>query len=161
MARVRNQADSSLRLGCGGAIVIIIGLIVYAKFIEQPDSPAAHVPISAQESVAVEAPSCVLQWRLCKDNADMANNNKEAHSAAFRCETEADKHVKFGEAKWSWTPFSTFQIGDDYVKTGLVIKIDKRVQFQNQFGAWAHMRATCVYDIVKHEVKSVDIEEED
>jgi transposase-like protein len=48
-----------------------------------------------------------------------------------------------------------FPHGDDYVKTGKAVLIEKDAQFQNAFGAMAHSTVMCTYDL--NQKKVVDI----
>jgi hypothetical protein len=109
-------------------------------------------------SVATSGPSCKTNWTLCIDNSDLENNYLVDSTAPFECKQEAIKRAKYGDPKFPWAyPFSTFYKGDQYPKTGIAILIEKEAQYQNGFGAMAHTRVECTYDLRAKKVLNIDI----
>ena len=111
----------------------------------------------ATEEKARQAELCPSDWRKCQDNANLMNNYKGVGNAQASCEIEAEKRARFGSPKWPWVPFSTFHTGDEYVRTGTAILIEKDAQFQNVFGAMAHSTVICTYDLAQKKVLDVSI----
>jgi hypothetical protein len=45
------------------------------------------------------------------------------------------------------------------MKEGKAVLLESDAQFQNKFGAWAHVRIECSYDLVQERVTDVSISE--
>lgn len=100
--------------------------------------------------------ACRSDWINCKDNSDLVNNYLHDYRAQVDCKNSAQKLAKYGKAKLPWLyPFSTFLVGNDYPKTGIVTLIEKEAQYQNEHGAMAHAEVTCTYDLRAKRVISV------
>jgi hypothetical protein len=68
------------------------------------------------------------------------------------------KRAQYGDPKFPWLfPFSTFYKGDQYLKTGIAILIEKDAQYQNGFGAMVHSEVKCTYDLRAKQVLNIEI----
>jgi hypothetical protein len=126
-----------------------------------PPSVATAQPQSTPAVPKTETASCKDDWKRCADNDDLVNNYSEYYEVQSDCERAANKQAKYGTpiwpGFWSGGSFNTFHKGSDYVKTGIVVAIEKDVQFSNEFGAMVHSTAYCKYDLNTNAVISVDI----
>jgi hypothetical protein len=124
---LRNEQKKSNQ-GCSGVVVLmLIGIV-------------GLIAIGGYEDASNKAnPTCKSDWRLCTDNADLVNNYKGVISAQTDCQYESKKLAKYGEPKFPFLAFSTFYTGDAYIKSGMAIFVEKDAQFQNGFGAMAHV----------------------
>jgi hypothetical protein len=57
----------------------------------------------------------------------------------------------------AWFPFGRFYTGDNYLKTGIVVLIERDAQFSNGFGAMVHSTVTCTYDLNRKKVVNATI----
>jgi len=112
---------------------------------------------STTETATPEAPSCKNDdWSKCADNEEMANSNAWYWvSATTACKRAANRVAKYGDPKWPWLPFSHYKSGDSYAKTGIAVLIEPDAQFQNGFGAWAHVKVICTYDLREKKVTNI------
>jgi hypothetical protein len=126
--------------------------------------PASAGPVGANSSpagpiAATAGPSCSSNWHSCKDNADLVNNSGVWPDAQAACQEKVNEQVAYGSPKWPgfWSggPFTSFQVGSDYVSTGVVLAIEPNVQIQNQYGAMVHSTAYCRYDLNAKSVLNV------
>ena len=112
---------------------------------------------AASSSTAPNTPTCRQDWHKCANNSDLINNYNGVGIAQARCQSEAETSAKYGTPKWPWFDFGTFLGGDGYVKSGVVVLIEKNAQFQNGFGAMVHSTVTCQYDLSSNQVVNVAI----
>lgn len=98
-------------------------------------------------------PTCKSDYRLCKDNADIANNNEDYQLADNECEKMLNSLAEYGKPQYdgSIISFPYFRSGDDYKTTGIV-KPSGKVSMQNQFGATKNAEVTCEYDLKSKKV---------
>jgi hypothetical protein len=139
----QTQKNSS---GCSGLLILVLIGIV-----------ALIVIGSYQDGGNKITPTCKSDWHLCSDNADLINNYAEITRGQAYCKIEAEKLAKYGTPKFPWLAFSTFSRGSDYVKTGIVILLEKDAQFQNGFGAMVHSTVTCRYNLNLKEVLDASV----
>jgi hypothetical protein len=110
----------------------------------------------------IPSTACDKDWRRCSDNSELANSvNQDFQDATVPCKMAAEKSARYGAPKIPWNGFHSFLTGNDYVKTGRIVRIDKNSEFQNGFGAWEHVDIVCTYDLVAKKVVSVSIERKD
>ena len=149
--------------------LIALGILVVAAIAisnqRGDDTVSKSIKSSSKSTEAptkiAEAESCKSDWHLCSDNADLINNFSAYEQGKWKyyCKEAATKMAKYGEPKFPWLfSFSSFYPGDDYVKTGKVVLVEKDAQFQNGFGAMVHSRVICWYDINRNAVDNVVIE---
>ncbi len=133
-------------------VVVAVGvlLIIFA---------APHGGSQTTDASGTAAPSsaCVTDWTKCKDNTELANKWDGNNHASVACKLAANKQAKYGDPKWTWSIFPTFYREENSVATGVFTMIDNDVQFQNGFGAWAHVKVTCKYDLRQNQVLNVAI----
>lgn len=139
----------------------------WVSFISHPSKSHPQEPPSASswaesQGAAVTpppppAPSCKTEWRLCKDNSDLANNYREMSKAQVACKIRADDSAKYGAPEWPWLVFSSFLPGADAPKVGILTLIEKDAKFSNAFGAMQRVTVICVYDFVSHTVTDIQI----
>jgi len=105
------------------------------------------------------ADDCSSNWKICADNADLANNNTDyGVKAKVACKMAAEDMAKYGTPEWPWlSSFGTFLKGDDYLKTGIVTLIERDAGFKNAFNATVRSRVTCTYDLNTNRVIDVEI----
>jgi hypothetical protein len=133
-----------------------------------PDTPAAgsseDATTTSSAASAPPAASCEDDWTKCKDNEDLVNDSIRAGDARHACEDQVAKQVKYGDPKWcsGWfcEDFDKFRVGDDAPKTGILVLVDDTLQVQNAFGAYAHVTATCTYDLKAKSVLDLAIDQQ-
>lgn len=116
-------------------------------------------PISAKPAPAETRThgGCKSDWRQCLDNADLINNFGEITRGEVSCLYAAKKLAKYGTPSFPFLSFSNFRSGNDYVRTGLAVLIEPNAEFQNGFGAVAHTKVTCTYDLASQTVTDIGI----
>jgi len=102
------------------------------------------------------APSCKSDWTKCADNSDIVNNYSGMSAAQVDCKLQAEDHATYGTPEWPWLPFSHFYPGTNY-SAGIATLIEPKAKFQNGFGAMAHSRVVCIYDLRTKKVLSINI----
>ena len=99
---------------------------------------------------------CKTDWRKCADNADLANNYDGMTEAQIRCKRAATSMAKYGTPEFPWVfYFSSYRPGIDYVPSGIAILIENKAKFQNGFGAMAHVKLICEFDLREKKVVNV------
>jgi hypothetical protein len=79
--------------------------------------------------------------------------------AQSTCDLEAKNRAEFGTPKFPFlSSFETFHTGGDYVKTGMVVLIERNAQFSKVFGAMVHSPVTCTYDLDQKKVVDISID---
>jgi hypothetical protein len=148
LAKIR--AQKSQRTGCLLLLAFPFVLVAMGGFLN------GFSPTETPSAKAVS--TCSQDWKVCSDNADLMNsNNLDALTAQSECKDSANEQAKYGDPKWPWLAFSKFYRGSAAIKTGVLTLVEDDVQFQNGFGAWAHVTAVCDYDLRSKSVKSVSI----
>jgi hypothetical protein len=129
-----------------------------------PMPPSVSPPPEAAAPSVTPPPktsaSCKEAWRLCADNAEIANNYDGWIRAQNSCQDAAEKMAKYGTPQWphSWIPnFNFFHKGSDYKETGRAVLIEDDAQFQNAFGAMVHSTVTCTYNLDSETVIDLSI----
>jgi hypothetical protein len=125
-------------------LVGILALLVIAGKLLPSDDKKATSPANDEK-----ASNCTSDWTKCTNNADLINHYSKMYEATSACKRALEQSVKFGDPEWTWGAFGSFRIGDDYPKTGLVKIIDTDVKIPNGFGAKAHSKVECWYDLNK------------
>jgi hypothetical protein len=88
----------------------------------------------------------------------MANNYEGWHNAQFYCKEEAKKLARFGTPEFPRLfYFGTFNKGEDYATSGIAVLHEKEARYQNAFGAMAHVRVTCRYNLRTKNVIDVSV----
>jgi len=127
-----------------------------------PPAPAPAPAAASHDDTGNKSASCDDDWTKCKDNADLVNNNSEAQIDA--CQDQVAEQARYGDPKWcsGWfcQKFGKFRVGGDAPKTGVLVLIDGMLQLQNGFGAYAHVTATCIYDLKKKTVIDLAIDQQ-
>jgi hypothetical protein len=150
LARNKEKQKSALSGRRLLALLVFVGVVVLAvanSGQNKNDSGAGPEHVN----------SCKDDWHKCSDNSDLVNNYGEIARAQIECKYEANDRAKFGTPTWPWLVFGTFHKGDNYVKDGKAILVEKDAQFQNGFGAMVHSTVTCTYDLNGQKVMDVFI----
>jgi hypothetical protein len=105
--------------------------------------------------------NCQATWSKCVDNEDMVNHYENWRNAQSQCKKAAIAAAKYGVPEFGWSPFSTFLTGSSYVTSGVALLFDDRAKFQNIFGAMAHVRVRCEYDLREKKVTEIKINMKD
>ena len=100
-----------------------------------------------------------MDYRSCNDNADIVENYHDIVAARVDCEMKAEDMSTYGSPKWPWSPFKSFEPGDDAVKTGVIRLIETMAQFQNMFGVYVKVVVTCDYDLLWSGVSALSFTE--
>lgn len=126
-------------------------------------------PIETSESVLASSPppavlikatpTCYLDWRACRDNADIANNYSKIVDAQAACKIKANELAKYGTPEWPWLVFSSYQSGADGPTTGTLHLVEQNAKFQNGFGAMTHVVINCAYDLATKSVVDVSMDQ--
>lgn len=133
--------------GCGivfGIVLLLIGVFVILALFDNNSAQKKEGTVQTNEA---DASTCKVDWSKCKTNSDIANDYEEITSAQVACKFYASKLAKYGEPKWPWLSFSHFTPGDDAPRTGVLHLREPDAQFQNQFGAMAHVDVDCSYNL--------------
>jgi len=128
-------------------VVGLIGIWIYSAHNNDRD---------AQEAESAH-PTCKTNWKLCKDIDDLSAHNTNLLSPQYMCRERANSLAKYGEPKWSTIYFANRNARADFKTTGVVTLTDTDAQFQNQFGAYAHVMVVCTYDLNAQEVRDLKI----
>lgn len=130
-------------------LLLLLGAGSFIFFASQHDQ-------EAREEEALH-PTCKSNWKLCSDISDLMEHNSSLVAPGPMCQAAANGRAKYGEPKWPSIPFTLYSAEADFRQTGLMLLIEPDAQFQNGFGAWAHVRVTCVYNLSNQEVRSIQI----
>jgi hypothetical protein len=98
---------------------------------------------------------CQADWRKCKDNADVADNYRGMFGARFDCRSAAERLARFGKPQWPDQFFTRFKPGADATDSGKILLFEPEALFQNGYGAMAHTRLACEYDLAAQRVIDV------
>jgi hypothetical protein len=132
-----------------------------AEFAEQKrvrlleEARIASEAAAEQKRIEFQISLCKSDWTKCIDNEQLVNNYSGWANVKGTCKREANEGALYGNPVWPSRFFTTFYTGKDYVTTGIVIAVEPNAQFQNVFGAMAHARIKCTYDLIAHRVISV------
>lgn len=141
------RPQSRGRLGRGAFGLVVLFGIAFVMMARQPSegtgSPAAS--------------TCHSDWTECADNRELANNYNNMSDMRFDCETAAKKQARYGTPKFPAYSFGSFLTEPNFKSSGRITLIETDAQFQNGFGAMAHTRVSCLYDLKSKAVEKVDI----
>ena len=144
-AKPRPQNSPSRKKFLG--ILALLGAVVFATYLVDVYSHTENV-----------ASGCASNFKECIDNGDLVNHYKRITSAQYDCKEEVNKHVKYGEPDWQFmTEFGTYNVGDDYAKTGIALLFDSNVKIQNQYGAMEKSKVSCNFDLNSGRVLEIAI----
>lgn len=107
-------------------------------------------------AIAKQAAECKADWARCADNAQLMDNYVGVSDAQTRCTLAANELAKFGDPDWDRPNFTTYYTGDDAVRKGTLRLVDKKVKFQNGFGAYQRTTVECHYDLSDKKVNYVN-----
>lgn len=126
----------------GVGLIVAVGEILQAL----PRQPSPPPP----------PPTCKTDWSKCTDNRDLMKNNDGIFSARWDCKSAATKLATYGTPEFPrYDAFGTFYKGSDYITTGIATLVETEAKFQNGFGAMAHMRVVCTFDLRANKVTDV------
>jgi hypothetical protein len=154
---VRSSASPTPRSPIEVAGIVALLLIAVAIFAYGTKSENSTDHSASKEDPQLIA--CRSDWSKCADNVQLLREYRDWYKVQSACSLAGDERAKYGTPKWPWGSFGTVLEGNDYVTSGVAVAIAPDVQFQNGFGAWAHTRVTCKYDLRAKSVLSVDISE--
>ena len=137
-AAKKQGAQTAAGIGCGGFMLVVIGLIAWA----------VHEGGQIQEREKA-SPTCVSDYTKCSDNKDVIEHHqaKDGISMRVKCKSAAEDVAKYGTPEFPFLPFSTYRIGRSYVDSGNAVLIENNAKFKNGFGASENVIATCFYDM--------------
>jgi hypothetical protein len=101
--------------------------------------------------------TCKSDWHKCVDNADLVNNSQGMADAQTACKLDAQDQARFGTPQFPIMSFESFYKGDAYVKSGIMVLLETRAQYQNVFGAMVHSTVTCTYDLNQKKVTDIRV----
>jgi hypothetical protein len=136
-----------------GKVVLVIGAIGAAIYVAQNIGSG---PAAPQTPAEAKINACRADWHKCEDNSQMANNWNGWSHVKGECKDAANQMAKYGDPKWPWLAFSSFYGGSSYT-SGKVTVIEPDAQFQNGFGAMAHVQVVCDYDLNQKTVLNVSL----
>lgn len=117
----------------------------------QPQESSNNLPLG----------NCIDDFHACKDNEDLVNHYKKIYHGRADCKIKANESAEYGSPQWPgfWSggAFSSFGMGDDAPKTGVITLFEPNAQFQNGFGAMVHSTVRCVYDLNSEVVRDLQI----
>jgi hypothetical protein len=116
------------------------------------------------EQLQVEA--CHADWRKCRDNKEIVYTwagGPGGITPRVTCEFAANDLAKYGTPEWPGCPAYSFNnffssTSESALATGHLILIETEARFQNAFGAMAHVRVTCDYNL-NNKTATVHIEQ--
>lgn len=155
-----SHKDSQVKRVFAIVVLAIAAIPVIASMVNRSNTQAS--PAVTAEAAGPPAPTCVTDWKVCADNADLANHYGRMFHIQRACQDSANEQARYGEPKWPndhWflPPFGRFNKGNDYAKSGVVELFEPSVQFQNGFGAYVRTSATCTYNLRTESVANVNI----
>lgn len=100
--------------------------------------------ICANSSWAADA--CRLNFHVCQDNAQMANEFGRMHEARYACGQKLEDVIEYGKPDLPFLSFHNYTVGDEAPKTGVMVISEPRVKIQNAFGAMRNTSVRCQYD---------------
>jgi hypothetical protein len=139
------------------AIAVIVIMAGFESLRSRDVSEPAPKAKPAPAATATPAPSCKTDWKLCADNADLANNWSGYYRLRSACKTAAEKAAKYGAPEWPWLAFASFQPGTQSPRLGTMVLIEDGARFPNAFNAKVRSRVVCTYDLNGGEVLGVDV----
>jgi hypothetical protein len=122
---------------------------------EEAARVAAAQKLRAEQEAAINA--CRNDWAKCADNGEIVNKYSHWSMVQVDCKIAATNQAKYGDPQWPSLYFDTYLRGEDYVKTGIAIAIERDARFQNGFGAMVHSEVICKYDLRAKKVIDVSI----
>lgn len=159
-AKINRTSDAEIstttiskKKGGGNQIVLVLVFFVVVFFLVKCGTDNASRPKVEEPTKEAVSDGCSANYTLCKDNADLMNNNKLVSGAQFACKEATNKYVRYGEPDWTMFPFSRFASGEDYPKTGIIRIADNSVKISNGFGAMEKSEVSCQYDLNKSKIE--------
>jgi hypothetical protein len=114
---------------------------------------------SKEEAKSTHIPTCEDNYKLCKDNTEIANSIHWASEASASCKRAAEKNaiatVDWGG--WFQPNFGTFYKGDTGVKEDYMIFVDDVAKYKNAFNVDLKKTTTCKYNFKTKQVDYIDI----
>jgi len=136
--------------------VVGVGLALYLIGIgEMTGSHGPSEPAKAEDT----SPTCKTDWKLCKDNFDVLLNYQYGMSSPKAyCYDAAMRSAKFGDPKLprKFAAFDKLAL-EQPEQLGMVRLLEDDAQFQNGFGAYAHVQVVCDYDFATHGVANIKV----
>lgn len=123
----------------------------YKNGISQELTPQKYRAYKARISL------CRSDWAQCADNEQLVRNYSRWVNVQTDCQMAAEGQARYGNPVWPWGSFGSFYEGKLYVTSGIAVAVEPDAQFQNGFGAMAHSRVTCAYDLRAQRVITVNI----
>jgi hypothetical protein len=130
-------------------VLLLIAVFVILALFDDNSGPKRE---GIDQTNGAGASDCKADWSKCKNNSEIANDYEGMTTAQVACKFYASKLAKYGEPNWPWLSFSHFTPGDDAPRTGVLHLREPDAQFQNQFGAMAHVDVDCSYDLKNKKV---------
>lgn len=102
--------------------------------------------------------ACTNDWKACNNNGHFTDNYSGTITIKEKCKEAAISKAKFGNPIFSTTAFEWFanegstREGKDFVEKGVLHALDKRAQFQNEYGAAQNVLFDCIYDLESNQV---------
>jgi hypothetical protein len=135
---------------------IVFGGLAIAGLIAM--GAAGNAP--SREDVAEKAnPTCKSDWKLCKSNLEVILTYKYGHSwPQHQCLEAAKRSAKFGTPVFPdwWKAFDKLALQQP-AELGTVRLLEDDAQYQNGFGAMAHVQVVCDYSFASDNVVNIQI----
>lgn len=146
-------------------MVVIVGLMLPKDESEAGTTATPALTQQPKQQENTPAPkveiTCVQDYTLCKDNAEIANDYQGMSTARAACTVQLDDSVKYGEPDLPFIfSFGSFMSGTDAPSSGYIELVEKNAKIQNAFGAMVRSTVRCVYDLKDKEVQSLRVNSE-
>ena len=136
-------AKSTGNGGMGCLIVVIIIIVSLSYAVHEGENI---------ESAEKLHPTCVTNYRLCKDNADLVEHHRPVNGIklSIECKTAAEEAARYGDPDIPFFGFGYYYTGHSYIDTGVAVLIEKDAKFKNVFGTPVSSTVVCSYDLTSH-----------
>jgi hypothetical protein len=112
------------------------------------EAEARNEKIAAAQKEIAANEACLTNgdWKTCGDNNGVIKVAGQYGEVAVTCQEAANTQAKYGTPKWPWLPFQNHEGGKSALTDGTMRFFENSAQFQNMFGAMAHVIVACDYN---------------
>jgi hypothetical protein len=121
----------------------------------QPPNPLPSLSSAPSPRLPQNDAACGPDWRRCTDNAHLVRTSLAWTRVQDACRIAAGNIARAARLGFSQISFGSFNRGDDYPRTGIVVAIEPRAQLRQ---AAETMRVVCKYDLNRDEVLDLQME---
>jgi hypothetical protein len=140
----------------GGCATVIMAIMLMAFFVAVVREKSSNTNNGSATNNQAEK-TCKTEWRLCKDNGDLAGNWSGWSKVVILCKEAANDAASYKEPEWPWVSFQRYRKGYDYVKNGIALAIENDARFSNAFGTFTKVIVICSYDLKNDKVIDVRV----